>query len=121
MPARSRGPLGGPTRPRSVRDLRKTPWLEFKGEGFIAPPFTDVATAEMSEPFTFSGTFSYYPDGPSMPSVTETLTGSGIATVQLRKLVFGPGLAAASIFTTSTHSDDAGGARTTAPLPRSPR
>jgi len=60
--------------------------LEFKGEGFIAPPFTDAATAEMSAPFTFSGTFSYYPDGPSMPKVTETLTGRGIATVRLRKL-----------------------------------
>ena len=67
--------------------------LEFKGEGFIAPPFTDAATVELSAPFTFSGTFSYYPDGPSMPSVTETLTGSGIATVRLSKLVYGPGLA----------------------------
>ena len=68
--------------------------LEFQGEGFIAPPFTDAATAEMSAPFTFSGTFSYYPDGPSMPNVTETLTGSGIATVRLRKLEseFGPAL-----------------------------
>ena len=47
----------------------------------------------MSAPFTFSGTFSYYPDGPFMPSVVETLTGSGIATVRLSKLVFGPGLA----------------------------
>ena len=60
--------------------------LEFKGEGFIAPPFTDAATVEMSAPFTFSGTFSYYPDGPLMPSVVETLTGSGIATVRLSKL-----------------------------------
>jgi hypothetical protein len=67
--------------------------LEFKGEEFIAPPFTDAATAEMSAPFTFSGIFSYYPDGPSMPSVTETLTGRGIATVRLKKLDFGPGLA----------------------------
>jgi hypothetical protein len=64
--------------------------LEFKGEGFIAPPFSDAATAEMSAPFTFSGIFSHYPDGPSMPSVTETLTGNGIATVRLGKLVFGP-------------------------------
>ena len=62
--------------------------LEFRGDGFLAPPFTDAATAEMSAPFTFSGTFSYYPDGPSMPSVTETLTGSGIATVRLTKLDF---------------------------------
>jgi hypothetical protein len=64
--------------------------LEFKGAELIAPPFTDAATAEMSAPFTFSGIFSYYPDGPSTPSVTETLTGNGIATVRLRKLVFGP-------------------------------
>ena len=64
--------------------------LEFKGEELIAPPFTDAATAEMSAPFTFSGIFSYYPDGPSMPSATETLTGSGIATVRLGKLVCGP-------------------------------
>ena len=42
--------------------------LEFKGEELIAPPFTDAATAEMSAPFTFSGIFSYYPDGPFMPS-----------------------------------------------------
>ena len=54
----------------------------------IAPPFTDAATAEMSAPFTFSGIFSYYPDGPSMPSARETLTGNGIATVRLGKLVF---------------------------------
>jgi hypothetical protein len=67
--------------------------LEFKGEGFIAPPFTDAATAEMSAPFTFSGTFSYYPDGPFRPSVVETLTGSGVATVRLSKLGFGPELA----------------------------
>jgi hypothetical protein len=66
--------------------------LEFKGDGFIAPPFTDAPTAEMSAPFTFSGTFSYYPDGPSMPRVTETLTGSGIATVRLSKFDFGPEL-----------------------------
>ena len=56
----------------------------------------------MSSPFTFSGTFSYYPDGPSMPSAQATLTGSGIATVRLRKVVFGPGLAvwqvAAAVF-----------------------
>jgi hypothetical protein len=49
--------------------------LEFKGEELIAPPFTDAATAEMSAPFTFSGIFSYYPDGPFTPSATETLTG----------------------------------------------
>ena len=66
--------------------------LELKGEGFIAPPFGDAATVEMSAPFTFSGTFSYYPDGPTMPNVTETLTGRGIATVRLSKLDFGPGL-----------------------------
>ena len=46
----------------------------------------------MSAPFTFSGIFSYFPDGPFMPSAIETLTGSGIATVRLRKLVSGPGL-----------------------------
>ena len=67
--------------------------LELRGEGFIAPPFSDAATVEMSAPFTFSGTFSYYPDGPTMPNVTETLTGRGIATVRLSQLVFGPGLA----------------------------
>ena len=65
--------------------------LEFKGEELIAPPFTDAATAEMSAPFTFSGIFSYHPDDPFTASV-ETLTGSGIATVRLRKLVSGPGL-----------------------------
>jgi hypothetical protein len=66
--------------------------LEFKGDGFIAPPFTDAPTAEMSAPFTFSGIFSYNPDGLAMGSVTDTLTGSGIATVRLTKLEFGPGL-----------------------------
>lgn len=66
--------------------------LEFKGDGFIAPPFTDAPTVEMSAPFTFSGIFSYYPDGPAMGSVTETLTGRGIATVRLTKLDFGPEL-----------------------------
>jgi hypothetical protein len=66
--------------------------LEFKGDELVAPPFTDAATAEMSAPFTFSGIFSYYPDGPSMPSVTETLTGNGIATVRLGKLAYAPEL-----------------------------
>ena len=67
--------------------------LEFKGEEFTAPPFTDAATVEMSAPFTFSGIFSYHPDGPSTASV-ETLTGRGIATVRLKKLdsEFGPSL-----------------------------
>jgi hypothetical protein len=64
--------------------------LEFKGDGFIAPPFTEAPSAEMSAPFTFFGTFSYYPDGPSMPSVTEMLTGHGIATVRLRKVPVTP-------------------------------
>jgi hypothetical protein len=67
--------------------------LEFKGEAFIAPPFTDAPTVAISAPFTFSGTFSYFPDGPFMPSVNETLTGRGIATVQLSKLVSGPEVA----------------------------
>jgi hypothetical protein len=81
-------PIGGsgPTDPGVL--------LEFNGDELIAPPFTDAATAEMSAPFTFSGIFSYYPDGPSMPSATETLTGNGIATVRLKKLdsEFGPAL-----------------------------
>jgi hypothetical protein len=63
--------------------------LDIRGDGFLAPPFTEATTAEMSAPFTFSGIFSYYPDGPSMPNVSETLTGSGIATVRLRKVAFG--------------------------------
>ena len=66
--------------------------IEFQGDGFIAPPFTDAATAELTAPFTFSGTFSYYPDGPSMPIVTETLTGTGIATVRLTKRTVAPDL-----------------------------
>ena len=64
--------------------------LELEGESFIAPPFGNAATVEMSAPFTFSGTFSYFPDGPFTPGATETLIGRGIVTVRLSKLVFGP-------------------------------
>jgi hypothetical protein len=64
--------------------------IEFKGEGFLAPAFTDAATVELSgAPFTFSGTFTYHPDGSAL-SVTETLTGNGIATVRLTKIVVAP-------------------------------
>jgi hypothetical protein len=63
--------------------------IEFDGENLVVPPFTDAGMAEVSGPFTFSGQFSYYPEEPTGPAVTETLSGRGIATVRLRTVDFG--------------------------------